>query len=111
MTYYDNLIDVIEDDPFVTWAKLSDRFSGRTRETLRGTLIRKHRNDLVTKVDRNSGFEKRTPYSATLVRVIEDNEGLTWPQLSAMFGNRDENSLRAALHYAGRPELVRRVGR
>lgn len=109
MTYRDVLIEVIEENPQITWGELSDRFGGRSRDTLRGTLVRNHRLDLVKRVDRESLFSSAEPYSRTLVEVIERNKGLTWEHLSAMFGGRSPEALKGTLYYVGRRDLIRKV--
>lgn len=108
MTYYKALIETIETEPLVTWNTLESEF-GRNRDVLRGALVRKHRNDLVTTVDTNSGFSRPTPYSAMLVKVVEGNPGIGWDHLSRMFAGRSENALRSALYYTERPDLIGRV--
>lgn len=98
--YVKMLIEDIEDTPEVTWDALADRFGGRTRKVMRDALKAQKRNDLVTRVDRNSGVCKNEPYIDTLVTVIENNPGANWEFLTRLF-DRTEHTLRACLDYYG----------
>lgn len=111
---YNNPQLIVDEASFfddLTWSGLEQMF-GRTRPSLRRTLMDADKEDLVKRLNKNSGVRTPDPkYAEKLIRFIESDDEVTWNMLCSVFKDKTAKQMKTTLYSQkpSRADLVRRV--